>query len=43
MNNFEQKFANKHFVRVDADVVDKLIVKEKETESTNFPWKKKMN
>jgi molecular chaperone HtpG len=28
MNHFEQKFVNKHFVRVDADVVDKLIIKE---------------
>jgi molecular chaperone HtpG len=32
MNHFEQKFNNKHFVRVDADVVDKLIVKDKENE-----------
>jgi molecular chaperone HtpG len=34
MNSFEQKFVNKHFVRVDADVVDKLIIKDKHKEST---------
>ena len=28
LNHFEQKFPEKHFVRVDADVVDKLIQKE---------------
>ncbi len=28
LNHFEQKFPEKHFVRVDADVVDKLISKE---------------
>jgi molecular chaperone HtpG len=34
MNHFEQKFVDKHFVRVDADVVDKLIIKDKHKEST---------
>jgi molecular chaperone HtpG len=33
MNHFEQKFANKHFVRVDADVVDKLIAKDTHSET----------
>jgi molecular chaperone HtpG len=33
INHFEQKFTNKHFVRVDADVVDKLIAKEKQEEA----------
>jgi len=33
INHFEQKFPNKHFVRVDADVADKLIAKEQHTES----------
>ena len=33
INHFEQKFTNKHFVRVDADVIDKLIAKEKHSES----------
>src|ERR1035437_2981699 len=33
INHFEQKFPNKHFVRVDADVVDKLIAKDKHAES----------
>jgi molecular chaperone HtpG len=28
LNHFEQKFPDKHFVRVDSDVVDKLILKE---------------
>jgi molecular chaperone HtpG len=33
INHFEQKFTNKHFVRVDADVVDKLIAKDSKSES----------
>ena len=33
MNHFEQKFPNKHFVRVDADVADKLIATDNKTES----------
>jgi len=33
LNHFEQKFPEKHFVRVDADVVDKLIAKENIKES----------
>lgn len=33
LNQFEQKFPEKHFVRVDADVVDKLIAKEGSKES----------
>lgn len=32
LNHFEQKFPEKHFVRVDADVADKLIVKENSKE-----------
>ncbi len=32
-NHFEQKFPDKHFVRVDSDVVDKLISKESGKES----------
>ena len=32
LNHFEQKFPEKHFVRVDADVVDKLIAKENSRE-----------
>ena len=32
LNHFEQKFPEKHFVRVDADVVDKLISKENSRE-----------
>ena len=32
LNHFEQKFPEKHFVRVDADVVDKLISKENSKE-----------
>ena len=34
LNHFEQKFPEKHFVRVDADVVDKLIAKENSKESS---------
>jgi molecular chaperone HtpG len=34
LNHFEQKFPEKHFVRVDADVVDKLIAKENSKETT---------
>ncbi len=34
LNHFEQKFPEKHFVRVDADVVDKIIAKESHKEST---------
>ena len=33
LNHFEQKFPLKHFVRVDADVVDKLIAKENSKDS----------
>ena len=33
LNQFEQKFPEKHFVRVDADVVDKLIAKDDSKES----------
>ncbi len=33
LNHFEQKFPEKHFVRVDADVVDKLIAKENSSEN----------
>jgi len=33
LNHFEQKFPQKHFVRVDADVADKLIAEENSTES----------
>jgi molecular chaperone HtpG len=32
LNHFEQKFPEKHFVRVDADVADKLIIKENSKE-----------
>jgi len=34
LNHFEQKFPEKHFVRVDSDVVDKLIAKEDSKETT---------
>jgi molecular chaperone HtpG len=34
LNHFEQKYPESHFVRVDADVVDKLIVKEDHKSST---------
>ena len=34
LNHFEQKFPTTHFVRVDSDVVDKLIVKENHTEKS---------
>lgn len=33
LNHFEQKFPDKHFVRVDSDVADKLISKENSKES----------
>ncbi|MCE1199125.1 MAG: molecular chaperone HtpG, partial [Marinilabiliales bacterium] len=34
LNHFEQKYPETHFVRVDADVVDKLIVKEESSQSS---------
>jgi len=34
LNHLEQKFPEKHFVRVDSDVVDKLIAKESSKETT---------
>jgi molecular chaperone HtpG len=34
LNHLEQKFPEKHFVRVDSDVVDKLIAKESHKETT---------
>jgi molecular chaperone HtpG len=34
LNHFEQKFPQKHFVRVDSDVIDKLISKEERKESS---------
>ena len=40
LNHLEQKFPAKHFVRVDSDVVDKLIAKESSTETTLSPDEK---
>jgi molecular chaperone HtpG len=40
LNHFEQKYPESHFVRVDADVVEKLIAKE-EHEATNLTTEEK--